>query len=209
VDRPLVSISTNWSAKKYAIEAIEFGNMDPASILEHIELQIANVKEESFSRKEILEKVKKWLTAYEEESWLEEYNRDDNRYNTGRVLIWLLSVLRKLAIWLIKCQVWWRLWLPKPWHGKARETLNSYMMVSTFFLCLKSTPYYTRRKRKKDGVSGIRRNIFRVQQIEKKRIKDWEGRILQEVEDLKKNFFLVWQYIKHMIGRLIIMKELV
>ncbi|KAI5593535.1 hypothetical protein BDE02_03G020200 [Populus trichocarpa] len=58
--------------------------MDPASILEQIELQIANVKEESFSRKEILEKVEKWLTACEEESWLEEYNRDDNRYNAGR-----------------------------------------------------------------------------------------------------------------------------
>jgi hypothetical protein len=27
-----------------------------------------------------------------------------------------------------------------------------------------------------------------VQEIEKKRIKDSEGRILQEVEDLKKNF---------------------
>jgi len=52
--------------------------MDPASIFEQIELQIANVKEESFSRKEILEKVEKWLIACEEESWLEEYNRDDN-----------------------------------------------------------------------------------------------------------------------------------
>jgi len=58
--------------------------MDPTSILEQNELQIANVKEESFSIKEILEKVEKWLTACEEESWLEEYNRDDNRYNAGR-----------------------------------------------------------------------------------------------------------------------------
>jgi protein regulator of cytokinesis 1 len=39
--------------------------MDLASILEQIELQIANVKEEYFSRKEILEKVEKWLTACE------------------------------------------------------------------------------------------------------------------------------------------------
>ncbi|KAL3574720.1 hypothetical protein D5086_022821 [Populus alba] len=35
-------------------------------------------------RKEILEKVEKWLTACEEESWLEEYNKDDNRYNAAR-----------------------------------------------------------------------------------------------------------------------------
>ncbi|XP_010277391.1 PREDICTED: 65-kDa microtubule-associated protein 3 [Nelumbo nucifera] len=71
-------------AMEYAIEAIESGAVDPASILEQIELQIARVKEEAFSRKEILEKVEKWLTACEEESWLEEYNRDDNRYNAGR-----------------------------------------------------------------------------------------------------------------------------
>lgn len=44
-------------------------------MLEQIELQIAQVKEEAFSRKEILEKVEKWMTACEEECWLEEYNR--------------------------------------------------------------------------------------------------------------------------------------
>lgn len=49
--------------------------MDAATILEQIELQIAKVKEEAFSRKEILEKVEKWLTACDEECWLEEYNR--------------------------------------------------------------------------------------------------------------------------------------
>ncbi|KAA3456272.1 65-kDa microtubule-associated protein 3-like isoform X2 [Gossypium australe] len=67
-----------------AIEAIDSGVVDAATILEQIELQIAKVKEEAFSRKEILEKVEKWLAACEEESWLEEYNRDENRYNAGR-----------------------------------------------------------------------------------------------------------------------------
>jgi protein regulator of cytokinesis 1 len=62
------------SLNAFLIPAVA-GNMDPESILEQIEVQIANVKEESFSRKEILEKVEKWLTACEEESWLEEYNR--------------------------------------------------------------------------------------------------------------------------------------
>lgn len=51
------------------------GSVDAACVLEQIELQIAKVKEEAFSRKEILEKVEKWLAACEEESWLEEYNR--------------------------------------------------------------------------------------------------------------------------------------
>ncbi|RDX78761.1 65-kDa microtubule-associated protein 3, partial [Mucuna pruriens] len=72
------------SAVEYAVDAIESGTVDPACVLEQIELQVAQVKEEAFSRKEILEKVEKWLAACDEESWLEEYNRDDNRYNAGR-----------------------------------------------------------------------------------------------------------------------------
>ncbi|WCJ22848.1 microtubule-associated protein 65-4 [Euphorbia peplus] len=64
----------------YSVE----GDMDPMHVLEEIDLAIANVKEEAWSRKEILEKLDKWSDACEEESWLEEYNRDDNRYNAGR-----------------------------------------------------------------------------------------------------------------------------
>lgn len=44
-------------------------------ILEQIEAQIQVVKGEAFSRREILERVEKWLVACDEESWLEEYNR--------------------------------------------------------------------------------------------------------------------------------------
>ncbi|KAK7391785.1 hypothetical protein VNO78_20206 [Psophocarpus tetragonolobus] len=72
------------NAVENAVDAIESGSVDPACVLEQIELQISQVKEEAFSRKEILEKVEKWLAACDEESWLEEYNRDDNRYNAGR-----------------------------------------------------------------------------------------------------------------------------
>lgn len=50
------------------------GAVDPLHLLEEIELEIAKVKDEAFSRKEILEKVDKWLAACEEECWLEEYN---------------------------------------------------------------------------------------------------------------------------------------
>ncbi|KAF5185808.1 65-kDa microtubule-associated-like protein [Thalictrum thalictroides] len=71
-------------AIEYAIEAIESGAVDPACVLEQMEFQVAKVKEEAFSRKEILEKVEKWIAACEEECWLEEYNRDENRYNAGR-----------------------------------------------------------------------------------------------------------------------------
>ncbi|KAK7300189.1 hypothetical protein RJT34_11026 [Clitoria ternatea] len=67
-----------------AVEALESGSVDPACMLEEIELQSTRVKEEAFIRKEIVEKVEEWLSAREEESWLEEFNMDENRYNTRR-----------------------------------------------------------------------------------------------------------------------------
>ncbi|GLT51914.1 hypothetical protein SLA2020_252870 [Shorea laevis] len=72
------------SSIDYSMKAMESGALDPMYLMDEIELQISKVKEEALSRKEILEKLEKWLSACEEESWLEEYNRDDNRYNAGR-----------------------------------------------------------------------------------------------------------------------------
>jgi len=51
------------------------GAIAPCLVLEQIENKISNIKEEAFARKEILDKVEKWLVACGEESWLEEYNR--------------------------------------------------------------------------------------------------------------------------------------
>lgn len=39
--------------------------------------QIVRAKEEAHSRKLILDKVEKWMLACKEESWLEDYNRDE------------------------------------------------------------------------------------------------------------------------------------
>ncbi|KAK4483418.1 hypothetical protein RD792_010605 [Penstemon davidsonii] len=71
-------------AADHYVEAIESGAISSSVLLDQLEDQILKVEEEAFSRKEILEKVQKWLAACEEECWLEEYNRDDNRYNAGR-----------------------------------------------------------------------------------------------------------------------------
>ncbi|RRT81139.1 hypothetical protein B296_00009956 [Ensete ventricosum] len=57
---------------------------DASLVLEHMEAQLSTAKEEAFSRKDILERVEKWLAACEEETWLEDYNRDENRYSAGR-----------------------------------------------------------------------------------------------------------------------------
>eukprot|EP01018_Ginkgo_biloba_P006073 Gb_25382 [translate_table: standard] len=57
---------------------------DLSELLASMDDQIAKAKEEALSRKEIMDKVEKWMASCEEESWLEDYNRDQNRYNAGR-----------------------------------------------------------------------------------------------------------------------------
>ncbi|KAH9610574.1 hypothetical protein KSS87_003334 [Heliosperma pusillum] len=80
------------------VAAIETGALDPGPILEQIEMEVAKVKEEAYSRKEILEKVEKWLSAREEEEWLEEYNMDENRYNAGKGAHLILKRAEKARI---------------------------------------------------------------------------------------------------------------
>lgn len=72
------------AAREKILSLIDSGNIEPTELLADMDNQIANAQEEAFSRKEILDKVEKWMSACEEESWLEDYNRDENRYNASR-----------------------------------------------------------------------------------------------------------------------------
>eukprot|EP00249_Psilotum_nudum_P011266 c23068_g2_i1 orf=84-2363(-) len=72
------------TATDKSIASMESGMVDPADLLASIEEQIGKAKEEAFSRKEIMEKVDKWMGFCEEECWLEEYNQDENRYNASK-----------------------------------------------------------------------------------------------------------------------------
>ncbi|KAH9322179.1 hypothetical protein KI387_016818, partial [Taxus chinensis] len=72
------------SAQEKLMALIDSGNIDPSELLASMEDQISKAKEEALSRKEIMEKVEKWMSACEEESWLEDYNKDENRYNSSR-----------------------------------------------------------------------------------------------------------------------------
>ncbi|XP_057430450.1 65-kDa microtubule-associated protein 1-like [Lotus japonicus] len=72
------------AAREKILSQIDSGKFEPAELLADMDKQIANAKEEALSRKEILDKVEKWMSACEEESWLEDYNRDENRYNASR-----------------------------------------------------------------------------------------------------------------------------
>lgn len=72
--RAHIEIDTE-AAREKIMALIDSGNVDPAELLADMDNQIVNAKEEAHSRKEILEKVEKWMAACEEESWLEDYNR--------------------------------------------------------------------------------------------------------------------------------------
>lgn len=50
------------------------GLVDPCELLANIEAQICKAKNEALSRKEIMEKIDRWLSACDEEKWLEDYN---------------------------------------------------------------------------------------------------------------------------------------
>ncbi|CAL4971679.1 unnamed protein product [Urochloa decumbens] len=60
------------------------GDAERALVLERLEVQISEAKDLEFSRKDVLERMDKWQAALEEESWLEEYSRNENRYNVGK-----------------------------------------------------------------------------------------------------------------------------
>lgn len=49
--------------------------MDPSELLANIEAQIVKAKDVALSRKEIMDRIDRWLSACEEEKWLEEYNQ--------------------------------------------------------------------------------------------------------------------------------------
>ncbi|WJX76960.1 hypothetical protein P8452_60316 [Trifolium repens] len=86
----------------HPIESFDSESANHEKMLEQLEDQISKTKEEAFCRKEILEKVEKWLAAIQEESWLEEYNRDDNRYNAGRGAHLALKRAEKARVLLSK-----------------------------------------------------------------------------------------------------------
>ncbi|KAK7308318.1 hypothetical protein VNO77_41920 [Canavalia gladiata] len=74
---------TSTAAEK-ASALIDSGLVDPSELLANIEAQIIKAKDEALSRKEVTDRIDKWLSACEEENWLDEYSQDDNRYSAGR-----------------------------------------------------------------------------------------------------------------------------
>ncbi|KAJ8756078.1 hypothetical protein K2173_024625 [Erythroxylum novogranatense] len=72
------------SAREILINLIESGNTDMSDLLSSMDDQITKAKELALSRKDILDKVEKWKCGSEEEKWLDDYEKDENRYSAGR-----------------------------------------------------------------------------------------------------------------------------
>lgn len=72
------------AVRKTLINSIDSGNVDLSDMLSCMDDKIKQAKEEAQSRKDILDKVEKWKHASEEENWLDEYEKDENRYCAGR-----------------------------------------------------------------------------------------------------------------------------
>ncbi|KAL1803492.1 hypothetical protein ACET3Z_032139 [Daucus carota] len=74
---------SNTAADK-SLVMIDSGLVDPCELLTSIEGQIDKAKVEALSRKGIIDRIERWLSACEEENWLEDYNLDHSRYSAGR-----------------------------------------------------------------------------------------------------------------------------
>jgi len=53
--------------------------------------RIAEAKEHALSRKDIIEKVEKWKSTYEEQTWLDEYERVRYFFFIQKVHLFVLS----------------------------------------------------------------------------------------------------------------------
>ncbi|RLN04357.1 hypothetical protein C2845_PM13G23590 [Panicum miliaceum] len=60
------------------------GDVVHDDLLKTMDEYIYKAKEEATSRKDIMDKVEKWMASCDEERWLEEYSRDERRYSISR-----------------------------------------------------------------------------------------------------------------------------
>jgi len=70
-------VSSNFSLNTFDGFA---GNVDLSDLLQNMDGQIRQAKEQALSRRDILDRTEKWKFAAEEEKWLDEYERVDGLF---------------------------------------------------------------------------------------------------------------------------------
>ncbi|GJN13110.1 hypothetical protein PR202_ga31445 [Eleusine coracana subsp. coracana] len=87
------------AAHEKILALIEAGNIEPSELIADMDGQIAKAKEEALSRKDILDKVERWMSACEEEIWLEDYNRSIANVMTAFFLALVETLVAKTRSW--------------------------------------------------------------------------------------------------------------
>ncbi|CAO2828993.1 unnamed protein product [Amaranthus hypochondriacus] len=102
---------------------VDSGTIDLVHLLKSMDEQITKAEEESLSRKAIMERVEKWMLARDEERWLEEYNRDENRYSVSRGAHRNLKRAEKARITVTKipASVYMLISLTKGWEEERKK----------------------------------------------------------------------------------------
>jgi protein regulator of cytokinesis 1 len=70
-----IILSTHRITSPLYLKNICTGDVDHDNLLKTMDGYIFKTKEDATSRKEIMDKVEKWITSCDEERWLEEYSR--------------------------------------------------------------------------------------------------------------------------------------
>ncbi|KAG0452590.1 hypothetical protein HPP92_025254 [Vanilla planifolia] len=66
------------------LKLIMSGEIEHADLITTMEERISRAHEEASSRKDIMEKVERWIMSCNEERWLEDFSRDENRYSVSK-----------------------------------------------------------------------------------------------------------------------------
>ncbi|KAK6160400.1 hypothetical protein DH2020_003781 [Rehmannia glutinosa] len=105
------------------INQINTGEIDHADLLTSMDEQISIAEEEAASRKVIMEKVEKWILARDEERWLEEYSRDENRYSVSRGAHKNLKRAERARVMVNKIPAWVDLLISKTkyWEDERKK----------------------------------------------------------------------------------------
>ena len=99
--RAHIAIDSN-AARDRIMSIIESSSFEPSELLADMENQILKANEEALRRKDILERVDRWMLACEEESWLEDYSRvfkiDSAMYTAYSLVNFLIEDIPSCAL---------------------------------------------------------------------------------------------------------------
>ncbi|KAM3318842.1 hypothetical protein P3S67_006042 [Capsicum chacoense] len=90
------------TARQILIHLMESGS-DLSDLLSSMDNQVVKAKEKAARRKDVPDKMEKWKHASQEESWLDEYGKDENRYSAGKDVH--INLKRTKKAWILVSKI--------------------------------------------------------------------------------------------------------